>query len=164
MGVLFPSGFIFLGYYYTLDIEWFWMFHERKSRPLFHHICYWKSKDFISWWMIETFFRGWKHVYNMDGKCMHKEVAEFIFSDSCRRIKKLLLYGKGLSFHKIGGGSAKKKQIRWLCFLLCTRLALSFHKIGGGSAVEKKKPSAFYFPLPSLALSLPTIWLTNKKP
>ena len=80
MGVLFPSGFIFLGYYYTLDIEWFWMFHERKSRPLFHHICYWKSKDFISWWMIETFFRGWKHVYNMDGKRMHKEVAEFIFS------------------------------------------------------------------------------------
>lgn len=60
---------------------------------------------------------------------MHKGVAEFIFSDSCRRIKKLLLYGKGLSFHKIGGGSA----------------------------VEKKKPSAFYFPLPSLALSLPTI-------
>ena len=68
---------------------------------------------------------------------MHKEVAEFIYSDSCRRIKILLLYGKGLSFHKIGGGSAKKKQIRWLCFLLCARLALSFHKIGGGSAVEK---------------------------
>ena len=45
----------------------------------------------------------------MDGKCMHKGVAEFIFSDSCRRIKKLLLYGKGLSFHKIGGGSAKQK-------------------------------------------------------
>ena len=65
----------------------------------------------------------------MDGKRMHKEVAEFIFSDSCRRIKKLLLYGKGLSFHKIGGGSAKKKQIRWLCFLLCARLALSLPTI-----------------------------------
>lgn len=45
----------------------------------------------------------------MGGKCMHKEVAEFIFSDSCRRIKELLLYGKGLSFHKIGGGSAVEK-------------------------------------------------------
>ena len=164
MGVLFPSGFIFLGYYYTLDIEWFWMFHERKSRPLFHHICYWKSKDFISWWMIETFFRGWKHVYNMGGKCMHKEVAEFIFSDSCRRIKKLLLYGKGLSFHKIGGGSAKKMQIRWLCFLLCARLALSFHKIGGGSAKKKQICWLCFLLCARLALSLPTIWRTNKKP
>ena len=49
----------------------------------------------------------------MDGKCMHKEVAEFIFS--------------GFSTPKL-----KSAIIKY-----CARLALSFYKIGGGSAVEK---------------------------